>query len=90
MADDFDELRSQRGKRSFTMSMRMCSLSASVHGAASRKTAANSHHCNSSHAFELMSKSLRTRALPALMSAATTISHATHCPIRRVPYRSSG
>ena len=42
--------------------------SASVHGAHSRNTAPNSHHCISSQEFELMSNTLRTIALPALTS----------------------
>ena len=84
VADDFDGVARPAGKRSLTMSMRMCSLRASVHGAASRNTAANSHHCNSSQALELMSKSLRMMALPALMTAATTISQATDWPSQRV------
>ena len=67
------------------MSMRMCSLTASVQGAASRKTTANSHHCSSSQAFELMSNTLRMTALPALITAAATISQATQRPIGAWP-----
>src|SRR5690606_14089652 len=70
------QLRTRFGKKLFTMSMRMCSLAISVHDAQSRNTAANSTHCSSSHAFELVSKTLRMVALVAEMATAATTSHA--------------
>src|SRR5207244_10701207 len=49
----------------FTMSMRMCSFSKSVHDATIRNTAPNSTHCSSSHELEDVSNSLRMIALTA-------------------------
>jgi hypothetical protein len=74
-------LRSCRGSRLFTMSMRMCSLSRSVHDAQSRNTKLNSTHCSSSQAFEDISNVLRTTALIAEMTTASRIAHAHHLPI---------
>ncbi len=74
-------LRNHFGIRLFTMSMRMCSLSSSVHGAHSRNTALNSTHCNSSQEFDDTSNILRTVALLAETATARRISHAHQRPI---------
>ena len=65
-----------------TMSMRMCSLDRSVHGAQSRNTAPNSTHCSSSHEFEEVLKTLRTMAFTALTSTAIKIAQAMISPTR--------
>src|SRR6202035_2354386 len=75
-------LRNQAGSILFTMSMRMCSLSRSVHDAHNRNTALNSTHCNSSQEFDDASKTLRTIALMAETATAARISHAHQRPIR--------
>src|SRR6266446_4441404 len=63
------------------MSMRMCSLSRSVHDAHRRNTALNNTHCSSSQEFDDMSNTLRTVALTADTATAARIAHATHLPI---------
>src|SRR5437763_233654 len=63
------------------MSMRMCSLSRSVHDAHRRNTALNNTHCNSSQEFDDMSNTLRTVALTADTTTAARMAHATHLPI---------
>ena len=50
--DHVDGVAHHFGIRLFTMSMRMCSLSSSVHGEHSRNTALNSTHCSSSQEFD--------------------------------------
>jgi len=55
-------------------SMRTCSLRSSVNPEHRRKTAEKRYHCASRNAFELMLKSLRTIAFPALTSTATSTS----------------
>ena len=68
----------------FTMSMRMCSLSSSVHDATIRNTAPNSTHCSSSHEFEETSNSLRMTALTADTMTAARISQASVLPMRKL------
>src|SRR6266480_3239489 len=63
------------------MSMRMCSLSRSVHDAHKRNTALNNTHCSSSQEFDDMSNTLRTVALTADTTTAARMAHATHLPI---------
>ena len=58
-------LRTRCGSKLFTMSIRMCSLSNSVHGEHKRNTTLNRTHCSSSHEFDEVSKTLRTVALTA-------------------------
>src|SRR6266702_5150800 len=77
-------LRSCLGSMLFTMSMRMCSFTDSVHGEHSRKTALNSTHCSSSQAFEEVSNTFRTLALLAETSTATRTSQLTHLPTREL------
>src|SRR5690242_8947692 len=69
-------LRSQRGSRLFTMSMRMCSLASKVQGEHRRNTALNSTHCSSSHEFDDVSKIFRTVAFAAETTTARRISQA--------------
>src|SRR3546814_13959774 len=45
--------------------------------------APNMYHCSSSHAFELISNTLRTTALPALTSTTSSVIHVTARPTRR-------
>src|SRR5580704_11546851 len=63
------------------MSMRMCSLSRSVHDAHRRNTALNNTHCSSSQEFDDRSNTLRTVALTADTTTAARMAHATHLPI---------
>src|SRR5262249_45525935 len=74
-------LRTARGIMLLMMSMRMCSLSRSVHDAHSRKTTLNSTHCSSSQAFDDTSNVLRTTALIADTATAAKIAQAHHLPI---------
>src|SRR6266542_3800215 len=71
-------LRTCFGSILFTISMRMCSLTSSVHGEHSRKTKLNSTHCSSSQAFEEVSNTLRTVALVAEMSTMAHPGHGAH------------
>ena len=72
------------GQKLLTMSIRICSLLSSVHGAHSRNTIPNSTHCNSSHAFDDSSSSLRTVALALEIRTATRISHDKWRPIHEL------
>src|SRR3954453_775673 len=72
------------GSMLFTMSMRMCSLSSSVHDEHIRNTMLNSSHCSSSQELDEVSKVLRTIALSADTTTATRISHARRLPIHLV------
>src|SRR5665213_3490770 len=72
------------GSRLLTISIRMCSLSSSVHGEHSRKTMLNSTHCSSSQEFDEVSKTLRTIALVADTTTATRISQARRLPVHLV------
>ncbi len=71
----------ERGSRLFTISMRICSFTCSVHAAHSRNTAPNSIHCSSSQAFEETLNSLRMMALTVATNTAAKISHAAFFPI---------
>src|ERR1051326_3069083 len=73
-------LRSQRGIRLLTMSIRICSLASSVHGEHSKNTTLNNTHCSSSQAFEETLKTLRTMALTAETTTAARISQASRFP----------
>src|SRR5438477_3144105 len=77
-------LRTVFGSALLTISIRICSLSSSVHGEHSRKTTLNNTHCSSSHEFEEVSNDLRTMALMAEMITAVRISHARRLPVQRV------
>src|SRR3954451_17401999 len=66
------------------MSIRMCSLSSSVHGEHNRNTMLNSTHCSSSQELDETSKPLRTMALAAETMTASRISHARPLPVLRV------
>src|SRR4051794_2830700 len=77
-------LRTVFGSALLTISIRICSLSSSVHGEHSRKTTLNSTHCSSSHEFEEVSNVLRTIALIAEMITAVRISHARRLAVQRV------
>src|SRR3954471_21489417 len=68
----------------FTMSMRMCSLSSSVHDATIRNTAPNSTHCSSSQELDETSKSLRMMAFTADTITAARMSHARILPMRKL------
>src|SRR6516164_2120319 len=68
----------------FTMSMRMCSLASNVHGEHNRNTTLNNTHCNSSQAFDEVSKTFRTVALAADTITAARISQARRRPIQVV------
>ena len=68
--------------RPATTSIRMCSLRSSVYGEQSRKIAENRYHCVSRNAFELTSNALRTIALAALISTATSTSQMSPRPMR--------
>src|SRR5215208_1794660 len=72
------------GNKLLTMSMRICSLSSSVHGEHSRKTMLNSTHWSSSQELEETSKLLRTIALTADTTTARRISHARRLPVHLV------
>src|SRR4051794_34627828 len=76
--------RSFFGSMLFTMSMRMCSLSSSVHGEHSRNTMLNSTHCSSSQELEDISKDLRTIAFIADTTTASRISQARRLPVHFV------
>src|SRR5437868_3364843 len=67
-----------------TISMRICSLSSSVHDEHSRNTMLNSSHCSSSHEFDEVSNTLRTVALTADTITASRISQASRLPVQRV------
>ena len=75
--------RTRFGSIWLTMSMRICSLSSSVHGEHSRNTTLNSTHCSSSQELDEVSKTLRTMALTADTITATRISHASRLPVQR-------
>src|SRR6266567_622003 len=51
-------LRTVFGSKLLTISIRMCSLSSSVHGEHNRKTTLNSTHCSSSHELDEVSNVL--------------------------------
>ena len=76
--------RTRFGSIWFTMSIRICSLSSSVHGEHSRNTTLNSTHCSSSQELDEVSKTLRTMALTADTITASRISHASRLPVHRV------
>ena len=83
VTDDVDACRApSSGSMLFTMSMRMCSLSSSVHGEHSRNTTLNNIHCSSSQEFDEVSNTLRTVALAADTTTATRISHESQRPSR--------
>src|ERR1043165_5129333 len=78
------ESRSFLGNILLTISMRICSLSSSVHGEHSRKTMLNSSHCSSRNEFDEVSSTLRTVALAAETMTASRISQASRLPVQRV------
>src|SRR3954452_8641003 len=77
-------LRTCFGNKLLMISIRICSLSSSVHGEHSRNTMLNSTHWSSSQEFDEVSKILRIDALAAETSTATKISHARRLPVHRV------
>ena len=72
----------RRLSRDATMSIRMCSLSCSVHGAQSMNTAPNRYHCNSSQAFDDTPNILRTTALAAETRIATKMAQQATRPTK--------
>src|SRR5664279_1151755 len=76
--------RTRFGSKLLTISIRICSLSSSVHDEHSRKTTLNSTHCNSSQELEEVSKLLRMIAFSADTTTATRISHARRLPTHLV------
>src|ERR1700674_3005359 len=78
------ESRTRLGSRLFTMSMRMCSFSRSVHDAQRRNMALKSTHWSSSQAFDDTPNSLRMVALAAEMRTAASTSQLNFCPSHRL------
>ena len=69
------------------MSMRMCSLASSVQGEHSKNTMLNSTHCNSSHEFDEVSKTLADGGIGSGDEYGGHISHAIRFPIQVVTRR---
>src|SRR3974390_1964069 len=70
------------GSMLFTMSIRRCALASNVHGEHNRNTTLNNTHCNSSQAFDEVSKTFRTVALAADTITAARISQGRGRPIQ--------
>src|SRR5712691_8572160 len=76
--------RARLGSIPLTMSIRMCSLDKSVHGEHKRNIAPNRTHCNSSQAFDEVSKILRIVALVAETITTIRISQDKALPILKL------